>query len=137
MPSQRPLANVAGTGFGEVLGILDMFSGGGLKAYAIFALGIMPYISASIILQFLSAIVPALQKVAKEGESGRRKITQWTRYAAVVLCLLQGLIICSTLQSYRPNGQPVVTDNSIGFLLFILRDFDIGHHISDVAGRAD
>ncbi len=61
-----------------------MFSGGGLKNASIFALGIMPYISASIIFQLFTAIVPALQKVAKEGESGRRKITQWTRYAAVV-----------------------------------------------------
>jgi len=74
-----------GTGFGELLGILDMFSGGGLRRMSIFALGIMPYISASIIFQLLCAIVPALQKVQKEGESGRRKITQWTRYASILL----------------------------------------------------
>ncbi|HYG74820.1 MAG TPA: preprotein translocase subunit SecY [Planctomycetota bacterium] len=105
-----------GTGFGEFLGILDMFSGGGLKNMSIFALGIMPYISASIIFQLLTAIVPALQKVAKEGESGRRKITQWTRYSAVVLCIVQAVIICSTLQSQRPGGQPMVTNPGLFFL---------------------
>ena len=77
-----------GTGFGEFLGILDMFAGGGLRKMSIFALGIMPYISASIIFQLLVAIVPALQKISKEGESGRRKIIQWTRYSTVVLCIV-------------------------------------------------
>lgn len=99
-----------GSGFAEFLGVLDMFSGGGLKKMSIFALGIMPYISASIIFQLLSAIIPALQKVAKEGESGRRKITQWTRYAGVVLCLIQGVIICMNLNGSKFNGQSAVTN---------------------------
>src|SRR5437764_6888163 len=86
------LAEQRGSGFGEFLGVLDMFSGGGLSKMSVLALGIMPYISASIIFQLLTAIVPALQKVSKEGESGRRKITQWTRYAGVGLCLVQALI---------------------------------------------
>ncbi|MFH0937969.1 MAG: preprotein translocase subunit SecY [Planctomycetota bacterium] len=110
------ISSTRGTGFGEFLGILDMFSGGGLSKMAIFALGIMPYISASIIFQLLTAIVPALQKVAKEGESGRRKITQWTRYAAVGLCLVQAFIICSTLQNQQFNGQPMAPA-TFGFLL--------------------
>ncbi|HEY3319964.1 MAG TPA: preprotein translocase subunit SecY [Planctomycetota bacterium] len=106
-----------GTGFGEFLGILDMFSGGGLRKMSIFALGIMPYISASIIFQLLTAIVPALQKVAKEGESGRRKITQWTRYGATILCIIQAVIICSTLQAQRFSGQPMVINSGPLFLL--------------------
>jgi preprotein translocase subunit SecY len=106
-----------GTGFGDILGILDMFSGGGLKNMSIFALGIMPYISASIIFQLLTAIVPGLQKVAKEGESGRRKITQWMRYFTLVLCLVQGMIICSTLQHQTFGGQPLVPGAGVGFLI--------------------
>jgi preprotein translocase subunit SecY len=102
------IGSTHGTGFGDFLGILDMFSGGGLRNMSIFALGIMPYISASIIFQLLTAIVPALQKVAKEGESGRRKITQWTRYSAIILCLVQALIICSTLQNQKFNNQSMI-----------------------------
>ena len=111
------LKDQKGSGFSEFLGVLDMFSGGGLKKMSIFALGIMPYISASIIFQLLSAIIPALQKVAKEGESGRRKITQWTRYAGVLLCIVQAAIICSTLLSSSPNGQPMVTMSHWSFML--------------------
>ncbi len=111
------IGSTRGTGFGEFLGILDMFSGGGLRNMSIFALGIMPYISASIIFQLLTAIVPALQKVAKEGESGRRKITQWTRYAAIILCMVQAFIICSTLQNQKFNGQSMVEQGGLMFLL--------------------
>jgi preprotein translocase subunit SecY len=110
------IGNTRGTGFGDFLGILDMFSGGGLKKMSIFALGIMPYISASIIFQLLTATVPSLQKVIKEGESGRRKITQWTRYASVVLCLLQAVFICSALQSQKFNGHPMVERSGFTFL---------------------
>ncbi|MEI6232703.1 MAG: preprotein translocase subunit SecY [Planctomycetota bacterium] len=105
-----------GSGFAEFLGVLDMFSGGGLKKMSIFALGIMPYISASIIFQLLSAIIPALQKVAKEGESGRRKITQWTRYAGVVLCIIQGVIICMNLNGSKYNGQSAVISEGFWFI---------------------
>ena len=114
---QTAINSSRGTGFGDFLGILDMFYGGGLRKASIFALGIMPYISASIIFQLLTAIVPALQKVAKEGESGRRKITQWTRYASVGLCLLQSLIIAATLEGQRVNGQPMVSMQPGLFLL--------------------
>jgi len=105
-----------GTGFGEFLGILDMFAGGGLRKMSIFALGIMPYISASIIFQLLVAIVPALQKISKEGESGRRKIIQWTRYSTVVLCIVQAIIIGSMLQTQKQTGQPMVPDAGPWFL---------------------
>jgi preprotein translocase subunit SecY len=111
------IGNTRGTGLGDFLGILDMFSGGGLKNASIFALGIMPYISASIIFQLLGAIVPALQKVAKEGESGQRKLMQWTRYSSVALCLVQAVIICSTLRGHKINNMPmVIAGSEFGFL---------------------
>ena len=109
--------STSGTGLGDFLGILDMFSGGGLKNASIFALGIMPYISAQIIFQLLSAIVPAMQKVAKEGESGRRKLEQWTRYSSVGLCIIQAIIICSALKNQKIGTMPmVVAGSEFGFL---------------------
>ncbi len=76
---------------GGVFGVVDMFSGGAFKRMTIFALGIMPYISASIILQLLTVVWPRLERIAKEGEAGRKKINQWTRYGTVVLSLFQGM----------------------------------------------
>ena len=75
---------------GGLLGLVNLFSGGALEQLSIFALGIMPYICASIILQLLTVVVPALEKLPKEGEVGRRKITQYTRYGTVVLSVIQG-----------------------------------------------
>ena len=75
---------------GSLLGLFDMFAGGALSNLSVFALGIMPYISASIILQLLTVAIPYLEKLSKEGEAGRRKITQYTRYGTVVLSLIQG-----------------------------------------------
>ncbi len=75
---------------GTLFGVYDMFVGGGLSRATIFALGIMPYISASIMFQLLAAVFPTIEKLQKEGEEGRKKLTQWTRYTAVVLCILQG-----------------------------------------------
>ena len=74
---------------GSFLGFIDLFSGGTFRRLTIFALGIMPYITASIILQLLTVVVPTLEKLQKEGELGRRKITQWTRYLTVGLALMQ------------------------------------------------
>src|SRR5690606_22409823 len=74
---------------GTLLGVYDMFVGGALSRATVFALGIMPYISASIIFQLLAAVFPTIEKMQKEGEEGRKKLTQWTRYATVVLALLQ------------------------------------------------
>jgi preprotein translocase subunit SecY len=84
---------------GSFFGFLDMFSGGMFRRLTIFALGIMPYITSSIILQLLTVVVPQLEKLSKEGELGRRKITQWTRYLTVVLALFQSMAIAFTLQS--------------------------------------
>lgn len=85
-----------------ILGLFNMFSGGALERFSVFALGIMPYISASIIMQLVTAVVPSLEALKKEGESGRRKITQYTRYFTVVLALVQSFGIAATLQA-QPN----------------------------------
>ena len=84
---------------GGILGMFNMFSGGALSRFTIFALGIMPYISASIIMQLMSIVSPQLEALKKEGESGRRKITQYTRYGTLVLALFQGLGIAVALES--------------------------------------
>ena len=86
---------------GTVFGLFNLFSGGALEQLSIFALGIMPYISASIIFQLLTIVIPALEQMQKEGEQGRRKITQWTRYATVVIAVFQSLLLAIALE----NGQ--------------------------------
>src|SRR2546421_1150612 len=87
---------------GGMLGMFNMFSGGALRRFTIFALGIMPYISASIIMQLMTAVSPQLDALRKEGESGRRKITQYTRYGTVFLALFQATGISIMLES-QPN----------------------------------
>ena len=82
-----------------LLGLYDMFSGGNLSGATIFALGIMPYISASIIFQLLQAVVPYFEKLAKEGEEGRKKITQYTRYSTVALALIQSFSMAAGLEN--------------------------------------
>src|SRR5690606_1535090 len=82
-----------------LFGVYDMFVGGGLSRATIFALGIMPYISASIMFQLLAAVFPTIEKMQKEGEEGRKKLTQWTRYTTVVLALMQGYGYAIFLQS--------------------------------------
>ncbi|HLR82104.1 MAG TPA: preprotein translocase subunit SecY [Paenalcaligenes sp.] len=84
---------------GGILGLFNMFSGGALQRFSVFALGIMPYISASIIMQLMSSVVPTLEAIKKEGESGRRKITQYTRYGTVFLALFQAVGISVALES--------------------------------------
>jgi preprotein translocase subunit SecY len=94
---------------GTLLGMFDMFSGGALKRLSVFALGIMPYISASIILQLLTVVIPHLDRLSKEGESGRKKITQYTRYGTVILSIIQGFGISIGLESMSaPGGAMVV-----------------------------
>src|SRR5437867_5681988 len=83
---------------GSALGFLDLFSGGNLRRLTIFALGITPYITASIILQLLTVVWPYLEKLSKEGELGRKKITQYTRYLTVILSLVQSIGIAITFQ---------------------------------------
>ena len=95
---------------GTLFGFLDLFSGGALRRLSVFALGIMPYISASIILQLLAVVIPALERLSREGEAGRRRITQYTRYGTVFLSAVQGLGIAIGLESQNVGGQLVVPD---------------------------
>jgi preprotein translocase subunit SecY len=90
------------TGF---LGLFNMFSGGAIEQLSVFALGIMPYISASIILQLLTVVIPALERLSKEGEQGRRKITQYTRYSTIVLSIIQGFGIAFYLENLNQSSQ--------------------------------
>lgn len=101
-----------------LFGMFNMFSGGALENFSIFALGIMPYISASIIIQLLTVVVPQLESLSKEGESGRRTITKYTRYGTVVLSIIQGFFIAAGLEGMTsPNGVPIVIDPSLQFKL--------------------
>ena len=101
-----------------LFGMFNMFSGGALENFSIFALGIMPYISASIIIQLLTVVIPQLESLSKEGESGRRKITQYTRYGTVILSIIQGFFIAAGLEGMTsPNGIPIVLDPGIQFKL--------------------
>ncbi|MFZ7124696.1 MAG: preprotein translocase subunit SecY [Desulfobacterales bacterium] len=95
--------------FRGMLGIVDLFSGGALERFSIFALGIMPYISASIILQLLTVVIPHLEQLSKEGEQGRKKITQYTRYGTVVLSVIQGFGISYGLVQGGANAMPATT----------------------------
>jgi preprotein translocase subunit SecY len=112
------LASIFAAAKGTLLGLVDMFSGGALERLSVFALGIMPYISASIILQLLTVVVPHLEQLKKEGEAGRKKITQYTRYGTVVLSIIQGLGIAVGLETMTaPGGAAVVLAPGWGFRL--------------------
>jgi len=102
---------------GTILDMFNMFSGGALGRLSVFALGIMPYISASIILQLLSSVHPKLMQIKKEGESGRRKITSYTRYLTVVLATFQALGIAVALESQRIGNLAIVVDPGLAFRL--------------------
>ncbi len=102
---------------GTLLNLFDMFAGGALRQFSVFSLGIMPYISASIILELLTVVVPHLERLKKEGEAGRKRITQYTRYGTVVLSIIQGLAIAAGLEGMSHGGQPVVIDPGWGFRL--------------------
>ncbi len=101
---------------GGLLGFVNTFTGGSLQKFAVFALGIMPYITASIILQLLTVVWPYLEKLSKEGELGRRKITQWTRYGTVLISIIQGTGIAIWLErTSAPGGAPLVPQPGWGF----------------------
>ncbi len=106
---------------GTLFGFMDMFSGGALENMSVFALGIMPYISSSIILQLLTMVIPSLEKLSKEGEAGRKKITQYTRYGTVLLSIIQGFGISVGLEKMTgPAGEPVVLAAGWGFRLMTI-----------------
>jgi preprotein translocase subunit SecY len=113
-------------GRGSVLGIIDLFSGGNFRRLTIFALGIMPYITASIILQLMTVVWPYLERLQKEGELGRRKITQYTRYLTVMLSAFQSLSIAVTLQRQTFNNQSLVYHPGLGFTLMTMLTLTTG-----------
>ena len=108
---------------GTLFGFIDLFSGGMFRRLTIFALGIMPYITASIILQLLTVVVPTLEKLQKEGELGRRKITQWTRYLTVILALMQSFGIALTLMKSEGG---FVLNPGVGFMLMTILSLTTG-----------
>ncbi|MFC1646183.1 preprotein translocase subunit SecY, partial [Candidatus Omnitrophota bacterium] len=109
---------IAQTQGGTLFGIMNMFSGGAMNRMTIFALGIMPYISCSIIIQLLTAVIPALEKIAKEGRAGQQKINQYTRYGTVGLALIQSFFIALWLENpARFEGLQIITHPGLGFRL--------------------
>src|SRR5262245_32914561 len=108
---------------GSIFGFFDLFAGGNIRRLTVFALGIMPYITSSIILQLLTVVVPTLEKLQKEGELGRRKITQWTRYLTVVLSILQSFGISQGLMSMQGG---VVLSPGFGFVMLTILSLTTG-----------
>src|SRR4051794_41128459 len=106
---------------GSFLGFVDLFSGGNLRRLTGFALGIMPYITASIFLKLLTVVYEPLAKLQKEGELGRKKITEWTRYLTLILSAMQSLGIAVTLERQTTAGSMAfVTDPGVGFVLMTM-----------------
>jgi preprotein translocase subunit SecY len=108
---------------GSVFGFFDLFAGGNIRRLTVFALGIMPYITASIILQLLTVVVPTLEKLQKEGELGRRKITQWTRYLTIILSVIQSATIAKALEGM---SQGIVISPGFGFVLLTILSLTTG-----------
>jgi len=111
---------------GTLFGLFDLFSGGNLTRATIFALGIMPYISSSIIFQLLVTVIPYLEKLSKEGDAGRKKITQYTRYGTVVLSIFQGSAIALWLEGLNPSGLPVVASPGWAFRIMTVLTLTAG-----------
>jgi preprotein translocase subunit SecY len=112
---------------GTILGFVDLFSGRNMSKMTIFALGIMPYISASIILQLLQVVWPYLERLSKEGELGRKKITQYTRYGTILICAIQSSAIALWLQAQSsPSGAPIVPNPGAGFIFLTVLTLTTG-----------
>jgi preprotein translocase subunit SecY len=112
---------------GSILGFIDLFSGRNMSRMTIFALGIMPYISSSIILQLLQVVWPYLERLSKEGELGRKKITQYTRYGTIAICLIQAFGISIFLEALKsPGGAPIVPNPGLGFKLLTILTMTTG-----------
>ena len=111
---------------GTLFGMFNMFVGGALEQASVFSLGIMPYISSSIIFQLLNVVVPKLERLSKEGEQGRKKINQYTRYGTIALAVVQGAIIAVNLEGMNFNGQMVVTNPGLGFKMVTVLSLTAG-----------
>jgi preprotein translocase subunit SecY len=123
----RFFESISRTPGGSLFGIIGMFTGGALQRATIFALGIMPYISSSIILQLLTVVIPYLEKLAKEGEEGRKKIIQYTRYGTVILAIIQTFFIALWLENpYSFNGTVMVPNPGWGFRLMTMLTLTTG-----------
>jgi preprotein translocase subunit SecY len=112
-----------GSAQGSIFGFFDLFAGGNIRRFTIFALGIMPYITSSIILQLLTVVVPTLEKLSKEGELGRRKITQWTRYLTILLSIIQSATIAKGLEAAQ---QGIVINPGFGFIVLTILSLTTG-----------
>jgi preprotein translocase subunit SecY len=125
---RQVIADIESQTGGGFLGLIDMFSGGALRNCAVGALGIMPYISASIILQLLTAVVPGLERLVREGDSGRQKLTQYGRYLTVVLCVVQGYFMAVTLEHPEALGitRQIVLNPGMGFRLMTVLTMTTG-----------
>jgi preprotein translocase subunit SecY len=104
---QDYLKTSSGSGTG-LMGMLNMLSGGALEQLSVFALGITPYVTSSIIMQLMTVVVPSLERMQKEGEQGRRKINQFTRYGTIIVSIVQGVMLAQWLKGINQNGQSVV-----------------------------
>src|SRR5215217_1578308 len=104
----------------NILGFLNLFAGGSLQRFAIFALGIMPYITASIILQLLQVVVPSLEKLRKEGEVGQQKITQYTRYLTVGLAFAQSIGYVFLFRTFASNANTQVVEHFTFARVFVI-----------------
>jgi preprotein translocase subunit SecY len=113
-------------GSGSLLGMFNMFSGGALQQLSIFALGIMPYVSASIVIQLLTVVIPKLDQLNKEGEQGRRKINQLTRYGTILLAAIQGYFIAQFLEGLSTRGSEVVVDPGWAFRIMTVLSLTTG-----------
>ncbi len=114
------------SGAGGLMGFYDMFSGGAFGKATVFALGIMPYISASIIISLLTTVIPALEKLSKEGAEGQKKITEYTRYGTIGLCIIQSIGISLMLQNMNNAGSRIVANPGLGFTLMCVITFTTG-----------
>ncbi|MBI2372948.1 MAG: preprotein translocase subunit SecY [Deltaproteobacteria bacterium] len=111
---------------GTLFGMFNMFVGGALERASVFSLGVMPYISASIIIQILTVVIPTLERLSKEGEQGRRKINQYTRYGTILIAAVQGSLIATNLETQTFNGQAVVDHPGVFFKLVTVLSLTAG-----------
>jgi preprotein translocase subunit SecY len=122
-----PEAIKTATALGGVFNLIDLFSGGAFRRVSIFALGIMPYISASIILQLLTVVWPYLEEISKSGEEGRKKINQWTRYGTVLITAFQSFMFSFAVASWTgAGGQPIVPNRGLHFSLMCMLSMTTG-----------